>query len=242
MVGNRQRRVMTADGVDLNVVESGDADAPALVLIHGTAGSVRAWTKQLNDPTLTDVFRVVAVDLRGHGASQKDLAADQLTGDDPEANARLWSLDLDAVVHGLRTPVIVGWSFGCTVAQSWVYAHGGLGKTVAVVLLSGPPAVLLPAPEGDMVAQLLIPEAIRDLFAAAQGFKSSIYPLHVGGQTFAAYAAVYALAANVAVAVAVALTLVFDALGVARSANRTAAVAGPDRGSARPERDLMPAS
>jgi len=54
---------------------------------------------------------------------------------------------------------------------------------------------------------------------ATSGFKSAIYTLHLGGTAIAAYAGVYALAANLVVAVV--LTLVFDALGVKRLPDKT---------------------
>ncbi len=44
----------------------GPADAPALILLHGTRRTRGMWHHQLRD--LSDEFRVVAVDLPGHGA------------------------------------------------------------------------------------------------------------------------------------------------------------------------------
>ena len=55
--------------------------------------------------------------------------------------------------------------------------------------------------------------------AATQGFKSSVYPLHLGGGTVPGYAALYALVVNLAVALA--CSAAFGALGVDRGKDAT---------------------
>jgi len=119
----------------------------------------------------------VAFDLRGHGRSQTELAPEQITAEDMDGHARIWSRDVDAVREGLEEPVIVGWSFGGAVVQSHIYAHGGIGDATAIVLLSSP-CVLGPVPDGD-VAQGIVPrDAIAALVATAKGdpgpFKASV--------------------------------------------------------------------
>ncbi len=52
---------------DVNVVQDGPADAPALLGIHGLAGSAVWWEPMV--PTLARDFRVIRVDLLGHGRS-----------------------------------------------------------------------------------------------------------------------------------------------------------------------------
>jgi pimeloyl-ACP methyl ester carboxylesterase len=44
---------------------TGPADAPAIVFIHGTRLTRKAWTPQMTD--LFDEFRTIAIDLPGHG-------------------------------------------------------------------------------------------------------------------------------------------------------------------------------
>jgi SSS family solute:Na+ symporter len=60
------------------------------------------------------------------------------------------------------------------------------------------------------------------LMAIALNFKSSVYPLQLGGHIYPAYAAVYALIVNVVIAVM--LTLAFNAVGVARGTDETASI------------------
>jgi pimeloyl-ACP methyl ester carboxylesterase len=65
--GLRVRRVATHDGSELRVYESGPPDALPIVFLHGVTLGARLWGYQLRD--LADEFRVIAVDLRGHGGS-----------------------------------------------------------------------------------------------------------------------------------------------------------------------------
>jgi pimeloyl-ACP methyl ester carboxylesterase len=172
MSTHRHRTVTTADGVDLHVVEAGDPAAPPLVLVHGFAGSSQVWRRQLDDPSLTERFRVIAPDLRGHGASTQDLHPEQLGADDMDGNARIWSHDLDAVRDGLDAPVLVGWSFGGAVVQSHIHAHGGIGDAAAVVFVSSP-TTLGPAPDGDPAQGLVPPAAVGALVGTAKGDTTS---------------------------------------------------------------------
>jgi pimeloyl-ACP methyl ester carboxylesterase len=164
----RRRTVTTADGVHLHVVEAGDPAAPPLVLIHGFACSSRYWHRQLADPVLTERFRVIAPDLRGHGSSQSNLAGEHLSAASMDEGARLWAQDVDAVCEDLEAPVVVGWSFGGAVVQSQAYVRGGIGNAAAVVLLNVP-CILGPPVEGSPVAALVSPEAIGALVATTRG-------------------------------------------------------------------------
>ncbi|WP_320782264.1 alpha/beta hydrolase [Streptomyces sp. CRN 30] len=57
----------TSENTSLYVCQDGPADAPPLLLIHGTAASARSWEPML--PLLTGSHRVVRVDLLGCGRS-----------------------------------------------------------------------------------------------------------------------------------------------------------------------------
>ena len=167
MSGLRYRHVETADGVRLNVAEAGRRDGPPMVFVHGLASSWKAWEGVLSDPELAARYRLMAFDLRGHGDSGTALPPGQLAADGPEASSRLWSLDLDAVLAGLQSPVLVGWSFGSGVIQSWLYTHGGPGRAEAIVLACAPD-VIGPVPPGDPAEALMSPQAFMALAGAAQ--------------------------------------------------------------------------
>lgn len=53
----------------LRMYYEADGEGPAVVLIHGLGGSHGMWVYQV--PALADRYRVIAVDLRGHGQSDK---------------------------------------------------------------------------------------------------------------------------------------------------------------------------
>jgi pimeloyl-ACP methyl ester carboxylesterase len=108
--------VAGAGGVRLSVrVHEGPlAAAPGLLLHHGLASSQRIWDLML--PRLTRHFRVVTYDARGHGRSMKPSSG---YGFDPiVADAR-------AVIRatGLRRPIVVGHSWGASVALELASRH-----------------------------------------------------------------------------------------------------------------------
>src|SRR5271165_604451 len=57
--------VQLADGARAHVRDRGPRDAPAIVLIHGNMLSLFSWEQWAN--RLDDTFRVVTMDLPGHG-------------------------------------------------------------------------------------------------------------------------------------------------------------------------------
>jgi pimeloyl-ACP methyl ester carboxylesterase len=99
-----------ADGVSLRVAESGDASAPAVLLVHGWGASIYMW-RDWFAPLAATGRRVVAIDLPGHGMSDKPTDRGRYT---------LAAL-VDAVGElitrrGLDAPDIVAQSMGGTIA------------------------------------------------------------------------------------------------------------------------------
>jgi non-heme chloroperoxidase len=156
--------VTTADGVRLNVVETGNPQGPAIVFIHGISQSWLSWIAQLSDPALRAKYRLVAFDLRGHGASQGSQVAVDAEGlpfaalpdaayndGNAASTAALWAGDLQAVITGLKlsSPTVVGWSYGGCVLQDYIGTHGGLGGIGRAVLLATSAVLLAPGtPDG----------------------------------------------------------------------------------------------
>ncbi len=100
-----------ADGTSIAYAESGDG--PPLVLVHGITENRHAWDPII--PALGEHWRVVAVDLRGHGESDRSAPYDPVT----------LGSDVASVVSelGLDAPLVVGHSLGGIV----VTAYGGAG-------------------------------------------------------------------------------------------------------------------
>lgn len=117
--GQETRTISGGDGLGLAIYEAGDPNGPAIVFIHGFLGSHLVWERQLSG-TLAEDHRLIAFDLRGHGASDKPLAAESYT--DPD----LWAEDVAAVIRelDLDRPVLVGWSYGGYIIPDYLREHG----------------------------------------------------------------------------------------------------------------------
>ena len=128
----RSEKIVGGDGLTLTVYDAGRSGARPVVFIHGFAQNALTWDHQFRG--LEDRFRVVAYDLRGHGASEKPLDAAQYT--DPA----LWADDLAAVIRsrGLDRPVLVGWSYGGYVIADYLrrYGDADLGGLVFVAAVT----------------------------------------------------------------------------------------------------------
>lgn len=97
-------RDVLANGLRIHVLEWGPADGPPVVFLHG--GSLTAHTWDLVCLALSDRYRCVAVDLRGHGESEWPADADY--------RLEAFAADVGAVIDtlGLDRPVVVGMSLG----------------------------------------------------------------------------------------------------------------------------------
>lgn len=125
------RYLRGAGGTRIAVRSAGDPQAPPIVFVHGWASSGSVWAGQLSDPALTAEYRMIAVDLRGHGESA---APDPADGgyDDPAT----WADDLAAVLaHAGAPAILVGWSYGGLVITDYLRERGPAG--VAGVVLTG---------------------------------------------------------------------------------------------------------
>ncbi|MFF2111284.1 alpha/beta fold hydrolase [Rhodococcus koreensis] len=112
------REAVGVDGTPLVYSVTGDPDARALVLLHGWAQSSKCWGAGVLDE-LADRYRVIAVDLRGHGYSGAPVA-----GYDDSA---IWAGDVDAVLtaEGVTSgAVLLGWSYGGLVICDYLASHG----------------------------------------------------------------------------------------------------------------------
>jgi len=98
----------TPDGVNLYYEDQGKGTP--LILVHGWTCSSKIWQK--NIPELTKQFRVVTMDLRGHGNSVKTLAGHQVTQYGRDVRSLIEHLNL-------KDAVLLGWSLGGPVVLSY---------------------------------------------------------------------------------------------------------------------------
>jgi pimeloyl-ACP methyl ester carboxylesterase len=106
-----------AGGVQLHVVEAGNPAGRPILFIHGGSQSCLAWIRQLDSELARD-HRLVAMDLRGHGLSEKPR--------DAYGDSRLWADDVRAVLDALNLdrPVLCGWSYGPLVILDYLRHYG----------------------------------------------------------------------------------------------------------------------
>ena len=104
-------------GVRLHLAETGDPGGRPILFIHGFSQSWLSWSRQLNSD-LADRHRLVAMDMRGHGLSEKPR--------DAYADSKLWADDVNAVIQALELdhPVVCGWSYGPLVILDYVRHYG----------------------------------------------------------------------------------------------------------------------
>jgi pimeloyl-ACP methyl ester carboxylesterase len=106
-------RFYDVGGVRTRVIEAGREDQPALVLIHGTGGHAETYCRNMGP--LSEHFRVLAIDLIGHGFT--DRAAGAGAAPDVAGYARHVVGLLDAL--GIEQAHVSGESLGAMVA-AWV--------------------------------------------------------------------------------------------------------------------------
>ena len=141
----KTHRIAGGGGVQLHVVETGNPKGRPIVFIHGASQCWFQWSRQMNS-SLTDDHRMVALDLRGHGLSDKPR--------DGYNDSRLWADDVNAVIQALNLdhPVLSGWSYGPFVFLDYIRHYGedrlgGLQFVGAVTKLGSEEAMSVLTPE-----------------------------------------------------------------------------------------------
>jgi pimeloyl-ACP methyl ester carboxylesterase len=135
-----------------------EGSGPALLLLHGIAGSSRTWRDVI--PHLTGRFTVIAPDLMGHGLSEKPVGDYSLGSFASGIRDLLDVLDIDHAT-------VVGQSFGGGVALQLAYQHpelcdrlvlvdsGGLGREVNWVLR------FMTLPGSEYLMPVIFPKFVR---------------------------------------------------------------------------------
>lgn len=136
-----------------------DRGAPALLLVHGMAGSSATW--RAIAPLLAGTHTVIAPDLMGHGASAKPRH-------DYSLGAFASGLRDLLLALGIERATVVGQSLGGGIAMQFAYQHpercerlvlvdsGGLGPEVSLILRA------LTLPGTEYLMPVLFPSFVRD--------------------------------------------------------------------------------
>lgn len=130
-----QQRITLANGIELDVVDTGPRDAPVLIFLHGFPESHRTWRHQIAH--FSDRFRCIAPDQRGYRGSSKPQEVDAYTPD--KLVGDVFAL-ADAL--GVQHFTIVGHDWGGAIA--WLVAYWGQanGRVTRAIIANAPhPAI-----------------------------------------------------------------------------------------------------
>ncbi|MDA0637173.1 alpha/beta fold hydrolase [Nonomuraea sp. MCN248] len=167
--GDPETTVLPLDDGDIHVYQDGPRDAPALLLIHGSASSARSWDAMV--PLMTGSHRVIRIDLLGHGRSAKPAGPGYATSD--QASRVGAALDLLGVGH----VTVVGHSSGGAVATALAEQRPDL-VTALVLINTGPSLASFIASEAVPISPAQWPptaEQIRQF--ASTGFSRPGYQI-----------------------------------------------------------------
>lgn len=138
-------KITGGGGVQLHLVETGNTSASPILFLHGLSQCWLSWTRQMNSDLAAD-HRLVAMDLRGHGLSDKPR--------DAYADSKLWADDVNAAIRTLKLdhPILCGWSYGPLVILDYIrhYGEDSIGAIAfvgGVTKLGSDAAIALLAPE-----------------------------------------------------------------------------------------------
>ena len=124
-------------GIRLHVREWGNASAPSILFIHGWSQNHLCWSKQYESELATS-YRLVALDLRGHGMSEAPHQASAYQ------NPQLWADDIAAIMKELllERPILVGWSYGGFIICDYIRAYGQ--ENISGIVFAGAATTLHP--------------------------------------------------------------------------------------------------
>lgn len=126
-----QQRVALANGIELDVVDTGPKDAPALIFLHGFPESHRTWRHQIAH--LSGRYRCIAPDQRGYRGSSKPQEVEAYA-----PNLLIGDIFLLADALGVDTFTIVGHDWGGAIAWGVALAGQMNGRVTRAVIANAP--------------------------------------------------------------------------------------------------------
>ncbi len=153
------KEARSIDGTGIAYRIDGPADAPPLVLVHGWSADLRCWGRVFDE--FAADFRVIAVDLRGHGYS----GAPESGYDEPKN----WAGDIAAVLAAESIDsgaVLLGWSYGGIVLSDYLAEYGS--GAIAGVVYTGAMANIGRGVPGAEVGEAM-QQAIPGVFEESPG-------------------------------------------------------------------------
>ncbi len=126
-----QTRVTLANGIELDTVDTGPREAPALIFLHGFPESHRTWRHQVAH--FSSDYRCIAPDQRGYRGSSKPDGVDNYTPD-----KLVGDIFLLADALGVKDFTVVGHDWGGAIAWGVAMAGEQTGRVKRAVIANAP--------------------------------------------------------------------------------------------------------
>lgn len=161
------------DGVPLCVAEAGNPQGPPIVFIHGYSQTYAVFSRQF-ESELAQTYRLLAIDMRGHGCSGKPWTESAYAGPRP------WADDIATLLKAKQVsrPVLVGWSAGGYWITDYVREYGT--KDLAGLVLAGSHGGLMSAEINPA-----LPQISKAIGAALRAYPPDIAETFARGEQFA---------------------------------------------------------
>ncbi|MEV6863424.1 alpha/beta hydrolase [Streptosporangium subroseum] len=165
-----ENSILSLDDGDIYVCQDGPRDAPALLLIHGSASSTRSWDMLV--PMLTKSHRVIRIDLLGHGRSAKPVGPSYAIPD----QARRAGAALDRL--GVEHAIVAGHSSGSGAAATALAEQRPDLVTALVLINTGPSLDAFIAPQSAAISPSQWPPTDKQIRQfASTGFSRAGYQI-----------------------------------------------------------------
>ncbi|MAN65078.1 alpha/beta hydrolase [uncultured Hyphomonas sp.] len=147
--------IKTRDETEIFYRDWGPAEAPPIMFHHGWPLTADDWDNQMLF-FLSEGYRVIAADRRGHGRSQETWTGNDMDTYAADTDDLVTALNLTNVVH-------VGHSTGGGVVARYVAQHGGGRAAKAVLIGAVPPLMLKTADNPDGIPMDVFDDFRRQL-------------------------------------------------------------------------------
>ncbi|HCN92417.1 MULTISPECIES: alpha/beta hydrolase [unclassified Hyphomonas] len=147
--------IMTRDETEIFYRDWGPVEAPPIMFHHGWPLTADDWDNQMLF-FLSEGYRVIAADRRGHGRSQETWTGNDMDTYAADTDDLVTALNLTNVVH-------VGHSTGGGVVARYVSQHGGDRAAKAVLIGAVPPLMLKTADNPDGIPMDVFDDFRRQL-------------------------------------------------------------------------------
>jgi len=141
----KNHKISGGGGTQIHVIEAGNSLGRPILFMHGLSQCSLCWQRQFNSDLAKD-FRLIAMDMRGHGLYDKP--------QDAYGDSKLWADDVNAVIRTLELDqaVLCGWSYGPLVMLDYLRhygedAIGGLNFIGGITRLGSDKALSVITPE-----------------------------------------------------------------------------------------------